>query len=114
MEPPVLLDENVEHEVLHRLRNYGHTVKHIDLHAQLQKGDEDRVLAQYSRSNQALIVTYDDDFETDYEESDYWGVLSFVDSGRTTIQVADVLHRIPELYPPAEVQAMNIVGREWV
>ena len=66
MEPPVLLDENVEHEVLHRLRNYEHTVEHIDLHDHLQKGDEDRVLAQYSRSNQALIMTYDDDFETDY------------------------------------------------
>ena len=40
MEPPVLLDENVEHEVLHRLRNYGHTVEHIDIHDHLQKGDE--------------------------------------------------------------------------
>ena len=67
MEPPVLLDENVEHEVRHRLRNYGHTVEHIGLHHHLEKGDEDRVLAQYSRSNQALIVTYDDDVETDYE-----------------------------------------------
>ena len=114
MEPPVLLDENVEHEVLHRLRNYEHTVEHIDLHAQLQKGAEDRVLAQYSRSNQALIVTYDDDFETDYEESDYWGVLFIVDSDWTAIQVADVVHRILELYPPAELQSMNIVGREWL
>ena len=69
MEPPVLLDENVEQEVLHRLRNYGHTFEHIDFHNHLQKGDEDRVLAQYSRSNQALIVTYDDDFETDYRRN---------------------------------------------
>ena len=114
MEPPVLLDENVEHEVLYRLRNYGHTVKHIDLHAQLQKGDEDHVLAQYSQSNRVLIVTYDDDFETDYEESDYWGVLFLIDSDWTAIQVADVVHRILELYPPAELQGMNVIGREWL
>jgi len=38
MEPPVLLDENVDHEVLHRLRNYGYTVEHIGLHHHLEKG----------------------------------------------------------------------------
>lgn len=113
-EPPVLLDENVEHEVLHRLRNYGHTVEHIDFHDQLQKGAEDHVLAQYSRSNQALIVTYDDDFETDHDESDYWGVLFLVDGDWTAVQVADVIHRILELYPATALQQMNVVGREWL
>lgn len=26
-----LLDENLEHEVVHRLRNDGHEVRHVDL-----------------------------------------------------------------------------------
>lgn len=114
MEPPILLDEHVEHEVLYKLRHYGHTVEHIDLHNQLQKGDEDHVLAQYSRSHHALIVTYDDDFQTDYDESDYWGVLFFTDDDWTATQVADVVHEILELYPPSALQQMNVVGREWL
>jgi len=114
MGPPVLLDENLEHEVLYRLRHYGHTVDHIDLHTQLQKDDDDDRLAEYSRSNQALIVTYDDDFETEYDESDYWGVLLLSDNDWTATQVADVVHEILELYPPSELQQMNVVGREWL
>jgi hypothetical protein len=41
-------------------------------------------------------------------------VLFLVDSDWTAIQVADVVHRILELYPPAELQQMNVVGREWL
>lgn len=114
MGPPVLLGENVEHEVLYRLRHYGHTVEHVDLHDQLRKGARDDALARYSRSNHALIVTYDNDFETDYDESDYWGVLLLSDSDWTATQVADVVHEILELYPPSELELMNVVGREWL
>jgi predicted nuclease of predicted toxin-antitoxin system len=114
MWPPVLLDENIEHEVLYRLRNYGHTVEHIDLHSELRKGVSDHKLAQYSRSNDTLIVTYDDDFETGYGESDYWGVLFLSDGEWTATQVADVVHEILERYPPSALQQMNVVGREWL
>jgi hypothetical protein len=48
MGPPILLDENLEHEILHRLRKYGHEAEHIHFHENLQKGDEDEILAQYS------------------------------------------------------------------
>ena len=47
------------------------------------------------------------DFETDYDESDYWGMLFLVDSDWMAIQVAAVIHRILELYPPAELQQMR-------
>lgn len=72
------------------------------------------MLAQYSRPNQTLIVAYDDDFATDYDESDDWGVLFLVDSGWTAVQVVDVVHQILELYPPTALQQMNVVGREWL
>ncbi|MFB6311166.1 MAG: DUF5615 family PIN-like protein [Salinirussus sp.] len=114
MGPPVLLDENIEHEVLYRLRNYGHTVDHIDLHDELLKGVDDQTLVRYYRANDALIVTYDDDFETYYDESDYWGVLFFSDGDWTATQVADVVHEILERYPPSALQRMNVVGREWL
>ena len=45
--PPIVLDENLKHEVLHRLRNYGYEAEHIDLHENLQKGDEDATSRRY-------------------------------------------------------------------
>jgi len=95
MSTPVLLDENLEHEVCYRLRNDGHDVEHVDFHDQLQKGD-------------------DDDFEEYYDESDYWGVLFFTDNDWSAADVADTVHRILTLYPPSELQGMDVVGREWL
>lgn len=37
----LILDENVEHEVLHRLENYGHDVEHVDFVPSLGKGTDD-------------------------------------------------------------------------
>ncbi|MEF8843237.1 MAG: DUF5615 family PIN-like protein [Haloarculaceae archaeon] len=44
----LLLDENVEYEVLHRLENYGHDVEHVDFVPGLGKGTDDDSIAQYS------------------------------------------------------------------
>jgi hypothetical protein len=94
MSVPVLLDENLEHEVLHRLRDDGHDAEHVDFHDQLRKGDDDDSIAEYSRRNDVLIVTYDDDFEEYYDESDYWGVLFFTDNDWPTEDVADTVDEI--------------------
>jgi predicted nuclease of predicted toxin-antitoxin system len=114
MGPPILLDENLEHEILHRLRKYGHEAEHIDFHDSLQKGDEDGTLAKYSLENSVLLVTYDDDFATRYDESDYWGVLLLTDNDWSATDVADTVHRILTLYSPPALQQMNVVGREWL
>jgi len=34
----LLLDENVEHEVHHRLENLGHDVEHVEFAGELGKG----------------------------------------------------------------------------
>ena len=34
----LILNENVEHEVFHRLDNYGHDVEHVDFVPELGKG----------------------------------------------------------------------------
>ena len=45
-----LLDENIEHEVYHRLENYGHDLLHVKVSDELNKGDTDERLAAVSRS----------------------------------------------------------------
>ena len=39
----LILDENVEHEVFHRLDNYGHDVEHVDFVPELGKGTADHL-----------------------------------------------------------------------
>jgi predicted nuclease of predicted toxin-antitoxin system len=110
----LLLDENIEHEAMHRLRKYGHDVEHINFHETLQPSDEDETLAHYSLENEALIVTYDDDFATAFTESAYWGVLLLSDDSWSATQVADVVHRILNLYDESSLSQLNLVGREWL
>lgn len=110
----LLLDENIEHEVYHRLRDSGDAVEHVDYHEKLEKGAEDSVLTRYSLDNEALIVTYDDDFEDHHEESDYWGVLFLTDGSWSATEVATPVDRVVELYPSAQLRGMNVVGRQWL
>jgi hypothetical protein len=111
---PVLLDECMEPEVRHRLRNYGHTVEHVLTHDTLQRGDPDRNLADYSLEHNVLIVTHDPDFGEDFDESEYWGALGFSDDDWSGKQVADVTHAILGFYDKASLRAFNPVGREWL
>jgi len=110
----LLLDENIEQEAMYRLRKYGHEVEHVTFHPILQPGAEDAELAAYSLEADSLIVTYDDDFETAFGESEYWGVLLLSDDDWDAIEVADTVHRILELYDAPSLSQMNVVGREWL
>ncbi|WP_159904673.1 DUF5615 family PIN-like protein [Salinirussus salinus] len=110
----LLLDEHVDHEVYHRLDDYGHCVEHVAFHDTLEPGDSDRALADYSLEHGALIVTYDDDFEQHHDESDYWGVLFFSDDGWSATEVAETVHRVVELYDEPTLSQLNLVGREWL
>lgn len=114
MTASLLLDEHVEHEVCHRLRDYGHDVEHIKFHDSLEQGDADDTLADYSLANDIPIVTYDDDFEVHHDESDYWGVLFFSDDSWSASDVADTVHEILRLYDSGSLRGMNVVGREWL
>jgi hypothetical protein len=54
----LILDENVEHEVLHRLENYGHDVEHIDFSTELRKGTAtDRSLGTLKRRTESSSPT---------------------------------------------------------
>jgi predicted nuclease of predicted toxin-antitoxin system len=74
----LVLDENVEHDVYHRLENYGHDVEHVDFVPELGKGANDDPIAQYSLNTDRAIVTYDDDFILDIDQDEYRAVLYVV------------------------------------
>jgi hypothetical protein len=103
----LILDENVEHEVLHRLENYGHDVEHVDFVPELGKGTADKPIARYSLDTDRVIVTYDDDFVLVVEEGTYRAVLYFGDATLSVEQVADIIHAVSQNYPQAELPELR-------
>lgn len=110
----LLLDENVEHEVLHRLRNYGHDVEHTEFLPELGKGTADHPIAQYSQKTDRVIVTYDDDFVLTVSEDKYEAVLYVADAELSVKEVADIVHTVSQHYPQSELDGLEYVGREWL
>lgn len=110
----LILDENVEHEALHRLENYGHDVEHVDFVPALGKGTGDYPIAQYSLDTDRVIVTYDDDFVLEVTEDDYRAVLYVGDATLSVKQVADIVHTVSQQYPQAELSGLEYVGEEWL
>jgi len=110
----ILLDECMEPEVQHRLKNYGHLVEYVPTHDTLQPGVPDWKIADYSLENDTLIITHDRDFGDDFNDSDYWGALAFSDDDWSAKQVADVTHVILDLYDEPSLTQFNAVGREWL
>ena len=110
----LLLDENIEHEVYHRLENYGHELLHVEVSDELDKGDTDERLAEISRLDDWIIVTYDDDFRDDFTETDYRGVLYFAEQTLSAKTVADVLHEISIYYEQDDLRGFLTVGQSWL
>lgn len=110
----LLLDEMVEHEVLHRLERHRHDVEHVDLHDELSKGDPDCALADYSLTAERIIVIYDDDWVEQLSESDYHCVLLFDDATLSAKQVAQVVHNMSTAYPESAFEGLQKTGRNWL
>lgn len=110
----LLLDENIEHEVLHRLEKFGHDVEHVDLHEELKKGDPDERLARYSRDSGRIIVSYDPDWVENFGEDDYHCVLLFEEESLSARAVAQIVQNMSEVYPESEFRGMQKTGKEWL
>lgn len=110
----LLLDENVEHEVLHRLENYGHDVEHVDFVSELGKGTDDYPIAQYSHDTDRVIVTYDDDFVLEVDEADYRAVLYIHDARISVKHVADIVQAVSNQYPQDEIHGLEYIDEEWL
>lgn len=110
----LLLDENIEHEVFHRLENYGHDVEHVDFVPELGKGAADRPIATYSLDTDRVIVTYDDDFVLEVAEDEYRAALYIHDATLSVKQVADIIHAVSQSYPQEEIEGLEYIGDEWL
>ena len=110
----LLLDENIEHEVLHRLEDAGHDVEHVDFVVRLGKGASDDALARYSLDTDRTIVTYDDDFIEDVPTTRYRAVFFFEDDTMSAEQVAGVIDAMATIYPHDDVSGLQKTGREWL
>lgn len=109
-----LLDENVEHEVMHRLEKLDYTVTHVEFHPELGKGTDDTPIAEFSLRNNWVIVTYDPDFVTDHDTTDYHGAVYFDDADLSANQVADVLHTMGTHYPASAFEGLEYGSSEWL
>jgi len=110
----LLLDENVEREVYHRLDSYGHDVEHVDFSPELGKGASDGDLADYSIREDRTIVTYDDDFIEETPPSQYRATLFFEDKTISAKNMADIIHEMSKAYPHEQVDGLQKAGREWL
>ena len=109
-----LLDENIEHEVMHRLRKRDYTVEHVEFHPDLGKGTNDTPIAAFSQRNDRVIVTYDPDFVVDHDASDYFGAIYFEDASLSAKEVSDILHAMASAYPPSAFRGLEFGTTEWL
>lgn len=110
----LLLDENVENRVQHRLRNLGHDVEHVDFVPELGKGSTDADIAAYSLETDRAIVTYDDDFVREIADEQYRAALVVEDETLSATELTDIVHEMSEVYPYEEVTGLQKLGREWL
>lgn len=110
----LLLDENVEREVCDRLSELGHDVEHVGSVAELGKGASDDALARYSRDTGRTILTYDDDFIEETPPECYRATLYFEDETITPAGLAEIVHRMSQVYEYEELSGLQKAGREWL
>ena len=109
-----LLDENIEHEVLHRLRKRDYTVEHVEFHPDLGKGTADTPIAEFLLRNGWVIVTYDPDFVIGHDESDYFGAVYFQDATLSAKEVGDILDSMASVYPESAFEGLEFGTGEWL
>jgi predicted nuclease of predicted toxin-antitoxin system len=110
----LLLNENIEHEVLHRLEDNGHDVEHVEFVSQLGKGANDIALARYSVTTNRTIVTYDDDFIKKVPLEQYRAVLFIEDFTIPACELAEIIHSMAQIYPHDQMKGLQKTGREWL
>ena len=110
----LLLDENLETEIFHRLKNYGHDVRHVSVSDGLSRGMADEEIASVSRTESRIIVTHDDDFRGSIPESTYFGVLYIEDQQLSATQISDIVHEISKYYDATALSGFQTVGRSWL
>ena len=109
-----LLDENVEREVGFRLAKFGHDAEHVQFLPELGEGTNDTPIAEFSRENEYVIVTYDDDFVREHTTGDFFGAVYFREADLSAKQVADVLHTMAKHYPKSAFEGLEYGSTDWL
>ena len=112
--PRFLLDENIDREVRSRLQSRGFDAEQVGMDSAVDKGATDTTLAEFSETQERVIITHDDDFVSGFSRMDYYCVLLFEDTGITAAEIAEVVQRVTDAYPENELRGLQKVGREWL
>jgi len=110
----LVLDENVEHEVLYKLQNRGHDVRHVELIGDLGKGTPDSDVAAYSLDTGRAIISYDDDFRDSFSENDFFGFIFMPDGTLSSEQIARILDAMSGHYDQRDLREMHVLDKGWL
>lgn len=110
----LLLDENVEHEVMYKLRDRGHDVEHVEFVPALEKGASDAKVANHSLRTERAIVSYDDDFKTAFSESDVFGFVFVPDGTLSSEQIVRILDTMSEHYDQHDLRGAHVLDKAWL
>lgn len=109
-----LLDENMEPRVQNRLQAYGYDVEYVADVQELGQSATDDEIAAYSKRENRVILTWDDDFVTDLTESDVYCVIYYGDTTLSREKVADIAHAMADAYPSSAFDGIQYGTRDWL
>lgn len=89
----IVADENVDHRVVHTLRNLGHVVDHVDFVSTLGKGSTDEAIAAYSLEHDHLILE---------------------DDRLPPGEVAEIVHSISKQVSQSDIDDVFFVSPSWL
>jgi predicted nuclease of predicted toxin-antitoxin system len=109
-----LLDENVERQVCDRLDAYGHTTEYVPDIPALGIGTSDAEIAAYSNAHGCIILTFDDDFVLDHEQSAFHAVVLYEDATISARETADIAQAIVQAYPNSSEIGIEYGTHDWL
>jgi predicted nuclease of predicted toxin-antitoxin system len=109
-----LVDENVERQVCDRLNAYGHTTEYVPDVSALGIGSSDGEIASYSNAYGCIILTFDDDFVLNHEQSAYHAVVLYEDATISARETADIAQAIVAAYPNSSEIGIEYGTLDWL
>lgn len=109
----LIADEHVEPLTRRFLRERGHDIEWVGHVPELGLGAVDADIAAYSRDEDRLLLTRDDDFLTRLDPSDTAGVLFLRDRTLSESEIAEIVDTI-EGYLPQEEVTLEYLSRNWL
>lgn len=109
----IIADENIEPYTRQYLGKLGHDIEWIGDVSGLGLSSTDREIATYSRRENRLVLTQDDDFFTELDLDDSAGILFQADQSLTGREVGDIVHEISQHVPQTDVD-LEYVSSTWL